>query len=244
MAIAASLDFGSRPRKPSPVTIPESAVLGRVPSLAGLPMSAQVALAAAASVRHLSRRGVLASEGTIPSHVFIVLRGRVRAVRRSLSGREVTLETFQVGDVLADAVVVPQRQLMNDWEAIESAEVLAIGADAFLAQIQGAPALALTLAAQMLARLERSKQLAAGLALADVAARVVVALKGLAESQGESGADAVVIHNRPTQQELANSIGACRETVSRIVSDLARRGLITSRGRSLLISRRLLDAGM
>jgi CRP-like cAMP-binding protein len=43
------------------------------------------------------------------------------------------------------------------------------------------------------------------------------------------------------QQELANQIGACRETVSRTVSELVRQGLLTPRGRSLLVSKRLVE---
>ena len=45
----------------------------------------------------------------------------------------------------------------------------------------------------------------------------------------------------PEGQELANQIGACRETVSRTVSELVRQGLLTPRGRSLLVSPRLVE---
>ena len=247
MTIAASLDFAARTRKPQNNIVsgltPELAALGGVALFAGLPPAVHAALASGATLRRFSRRALLVSEGSAPSQVFVVLTGKVRAVRRATSGREVTLETFHAGDVLADAVVVPERQLLNDWEASEPTEVLAIGREVFAAQMQNTPALALTLAAQMLGRLERSKQLAAGLALADVPDRVLAALRGLAESHGQAGPEGIVVQNRPTQQEMANSIGACRETVSRVVSDLARRGLITPRGRTLVISRQLLEAG-
>lgn len=246
MSIAASLDYTSRISKPTPAVVPERvaperAAVGGLAVFAGLPAEVQAALAAAASLRRFSRRGLLAAEGSVPTQVFIVLSGRVRAVRRALTGREVTLETFQPGEMLADGVVVPERQLLNDWEALEATEVLAISREVFVTQLQVVPALALTVAAQILARLERSKHLAAGLALADVPGRVMAALRGMAQSEGVAGPDGVVINNRPTQQEMANSIGACRETVSRVVSDLARRGLITPRGRTLIISQRLLD---
>jgi CRP/FNR family cyclic AMP-dependent transcriptional regulator len=262
MAIAASLDFASASRKTmSPVSADPAAdfaaapntsvggasggvpgsILGDIPALAGLPGQVLAALTSTSTVRRLSRRAILAQEGSVPSQVFVVLRGRVRAVRRSASGREVTLESFHAGDLLADGVVAADRPLMNDWEASEPTEVLAINREAFVAQLQALPSLALTVAAQMLSRLERSKQLAGGLALADVPDRVVAALRLLAATQGESGPDGVVVSNRPTQQEMANSIGACRETVSRVVSDLARRGLVTPRGRTLVISQRLLD---
>jgi CRP/FNR family cyclic AMP-dependent transcriptional regulator len=240
MSIAASsLDFSSRVRKPTPVA-PELVALEGMPLFAGLPAPVLAAIAARASVRHLTRRAVLGSEGSVPSHVFVVLRGKVRAVRSSDSGREVTLETFQEGDILADALGAPDRPLSNDWEASEPTDVLAIAREAVVEQLQTAPAVAMTLIARTFERLERSKSLAAGLALADVPGRVIGALRALARSSGQEAPEGVTVHNRPTQQELANSIGACRETVSRVVSDLARRGLITPRGRSLLISRRLL----
>lgn len=239
MSIAASLDFSSRLRKPAPVA-PELAALEGVALFANLPAQILAALAARTTIRHLSRRAVLASEGSVPAQLFVVLRGKIRAVRRSDSGREVTLETFQAGELLADALAAPERPLSNDWEASEPTDILAIAREAFIEQLQAAPAVAMTLVARTLDRLERSKSLAAGLALADVPGRVIGALRALALSQGQEAPDGVTVQNRPTQQELANSIGACRETVSRVVSDLARRGLITPRGRSLVISRRLL----
>ena len=243
MAIAAPLDFASRVRRPTASPSVELGALSGVPMFAGLPTEVVAALAGSASIRRLSRRTVLVAEGTLPSHVFVVLHGRLSAVRRSTSGREVSLETFQSGDVLADALALPDRPLSGDWEATEATDVLAIPRDAFLAQVQAVPGLAISMVAHTLARLERSKSMAAGVVLADVPDRVMTALKALAASEGQPTDDGVLVPNRPTQQELANSIGACRETVSRVVSDLARRGLITAKGRALLISRRALAGG-
>ena len=98
------------------------------------------------------------------------------------------------------------------------------------------------MAAALVVRLERSKQLATGLALSDVQDRVVSRLVALGRQDGTPGPEGLLIRNRPTQQELANQIGACRETVSRTVSELVRRGMLTPRGRSLLVSNQLLVA--
>ena len=94
---------------------------------------------------------------------------------------------------------------------------------------------------ELCARLDRSKQLATGIALAGVQERVVARLVALGRQDGAPGVEGLLIRNRPTQQELANQIGACRETVSRTVSDLVRQGLLTPRGRTLLVSKRLLE---
>lgn len=47
----------------------------------------------------------------------------------------------------------------------------------------------------------------------------------------------------PTQQEIAATIGTSRETVSRVLSELARRGFIEVSGRRLLVRRGFLLAG-
>jgi CRP-like cAMP-binding protein len=241
MAIAtASLDFDrfNRPVKLSALT-PELAALQSCPLLAGVPPSALQALATAASVRSFPRGAIIATEGAPAPAVVLVARGRLRAVRRAASGREITVELFRPGDLLADAALAAAVPLANDWEAAETTSVLLIPRDALLAQVRGTPEVAVALATQLLARLERAKDLAVGLALSDVESRVVAALVGLGRQDGADGPEGLLIRQRPTQQEIANQIGACRETVSRTVSDLVRRGLLTPRGRSLLLARSL-----
>jgi CRP-like cAMP-binding protein len=241
MAIAtASLDldrYGRTPKLP-PIT-PELAALQACPLLAGANAATLQSLAAAATLRSVSRGAALAGDGTSGAHALVVVRGRIRSVRRAANGREIALEVFRAGDLVADAVIAPQAPVTSEWEAVEATTVLTIPRDALLAYLRTAPELALALAAQLLARLDRSKELSVGLALSDVEGRVVSALVALGRQDGVDGPDGLLIRQRPTQQEIANQIGACRETVSRTVSDLVRRGLLTPRGRSLLLSRRL-----
>jgi len=48
------------------------------------------------------------------------------------------------------------------------------------------------------------------------------------------------VRNRPTQAEIAAMIGTSRETVSRALSELARRGQIVLAGKRLLLRRAFL----
>jgi CRP-like cAMP-binding protein len=198
-------------------------------------------LAQACSIRQVGRGTVIAPEGGLVNQAFLVTRGRVRAVRRGETGREITVELFRTGDLIADALLAPEQPLTNDWEAIEQTTLLVIPREALLAHVRLAPELSLALGRLLVGRLNRSKDLAVGLALSDVQARVIGALRFLArqEGEGQEVPEGTVLKRRPTQQELANLIGACRETVSRIVSDLTRKGFLTPQGRSLLLSKRL-----
>jgi CRP/FNR family cyclic AMP-dependent transcriptional regulator len=214
----------------------ELGALQSCPLLAGAPEAILQALAARATLRSVTRGTIVASEGAPAPSVLLVLRGRLRAVRRASNGREVTVEVFRPGDLVADAALAPDAPLANDWEAAEASSLLLIPRDVLRIALSTTPELGVALAGQLLARLDRSKDLAVGLALSDVESRVVAALVSLGRLDGVAGADGLLIRQRPTQQEIANQIGACRETVSRTVSDLVRRGLVAPRGRSLLLT--------
>ena len=60
-------------------------------------------------------------------------------------------------------------------------------------------------------------------------------LARLAREDGEPGPEGTVIRKCPTQQEIGNEIGACRETVSRMIAELGRRDLVAHKGRRLIL---------
>ena len=78
-------------------------------------------------------------------------------------------------------------------------------------------------------------------ALCDVNERLIHRLVGLAREEGAEGPEGWVVRRRPTQQELANMIGSCRETISRAFNQLARDGLIIARGRALVVTSALIE---
>src|SRR5215471_16101186 len=127
MAIAtASLDLDRFGRSPKPTPIaPELAALQACPLLAGASAAALQTLGAASSLRPVARGATVAAEGSAVGHAILVVRGRVRAVRRAPTGREIAVETFRAGELIADGVLSPAA-LTNDWEAIEATTLLMI----------------------------------------------------------------------------------------------------------------------
>jgi CRP-like cAMP-binding protein len=95
----------------------------------------------------------------------------------------------------------------------------------------------------MARRLRRADDSIAQLALCDVNERLIRRLVSLAEEEGTESPEGVLVRRRPTQQELANMIGSCRETISRAFNQLARDGMIIPRGRSLVVTPALMARG-
>ena len=207
---------------------------------ASFPQTSLTALATPSSLRSYSSGQVVAPEGKSCSSIVLVVKGRVRAVRRAEGGREMTVEVHRAGELLTEALFDPAGILPNDWVAGETSLLLFIPKDDFIAQVRQLPEAALMLARDFERRLARVKTLACGLALADVQTRLYDALARLAREEGEPGPDGTVVRKCPTQQELGNEIGACRETVSRMIAELARQELVSLKGRRLTISPRFL----
>jgi CRP/FNR family cyclic AMP-dependent transcriptional regulator len=244
MAIAtAPVDFEAydRPVKQTPVDGPALEALKACAELRSASLDALRALARQATLRPVGRGATVGAQGARLDTAILVVRGRIRSVCRAPNGREISVEVFRTGDLIADFALSADAPLANDWEAVESSTLLVIPRDVMMALLRGAPEVLVAVAAGLCARLERSKQLATGIALSGVQERVVSRLVALGRQDGAPQPEGLLIRNRPTQQELANQIGACRETVSRTVSELVRQGLLTPRGRSLLVSKRLVE---
>ncbi|WP_228375654.1 helix-turn-helix domain-containing protein [Methylomonas denitrificans] len=61
------------------------------------------------------------------------------------------------------------------------------------------------------------------MALSNVYERTIKVLQDMAEKEG----DVYVIHNRPTQQELATMVGSSREMINKVMKELTKGGYIS-----------------
>ena len=75
----------------------------------------------------------------------------------------------------------------------------------------------------------------------DVCGRLAGYLRKMAQNQGEEDPDGMTRFTRPTQQEIADTIGCSRETVSRLLKQLQEQGLIRMDGKTLLLQKMEVD---
>jgi CRP/FNR family transcriptional regulator/CRP/FNR family cyclic AMP-dependent transcriptional regulator len=112
--------------------------------------------------------------------------------------------------------------------------------DAFLSLLRKYPELTMSLLSEMCKRLRKANRQIGSLSTMSVSGRVAGTLLNLMEERGvrihtENGKMVTVIHNRPTQQQLADMSGTTRETVSRISSLLVKIGTIAVTGKDIVI---------
>jgi CRP-like cAMP-binding protein len=101
--------------------------------------------------------------------------------------------------------------------------------------IRDRPEIAEQLLRVLARRLRRTNDALADLIFTDVPGRVAKALLSLAERFGTQEADGVRVHHDLTQEELAQLVGASRETVNKALADFAGRGWMRVDSRAVTI---------
>ncbi|MDY0002824.1 MAG: Crp/Fnr family transcriptional regulator [Polyangia bacterium] len=173
--------------------------------------------------------------------LFIIQRGRVRQVIHGDNGRQMSLGVLGPGDFFGEMSAFDGQARGVAVEAIEDTTVLVLGREQLFEHLQKFPATAVTFLVEMSRRMRKQNELIANLALRDVGVRLARKLLDLAREDGGEEEGCPVIRRRPTQQELADMVGSCRETVSRAMTGFARKGLVRVSGRSLTLSAELLS---
>ncbi len=207
----------------------------------GIGASALDDLARRLQVRTRTAGALLVAEDEPGDAMFLIADGRARVALFGENGRELTLSVLSRGDFFGEMSLLDGRPRSANVVAIDDTTLLVLSRDAFLAHLKDHPTTAMNLLGELSRRLRRADETIANLALHDVHRRLVRTLERLAREDGEETDSGLVLRRRPTQQDLANMIGSCRETISRAFTSLIKQGLMIQRGRSLILTQRLLD---
>jgi CRP-like cAMP-binding protein len=217
-------------------------LLGQSALFRGISATALDDLVRRLQVRTRAAGAVIVAQDEPGDALFIIVQGRVKVALFGENGRELTLSLLAPGDFFGEMSLVDGRPRSANVVALDDTTVLALTRDAFTAHLSAHPQTALNILAELTARLRRADETIASLALHDVESRLVRTLARLAREEGEQpDSSGLILRKRPTQQDLANMVGSCRETISRTFTSMIKRGLLVPKGRAILLTRQLLE---
>jgi CRP-like cAMP-binding protein len=213
----------------------ESEVLRKAPLFSALDEEAATALIASMSTQKLRRGEVLFREGDSGDKLYLVTEGKVKLGRTSSDGRENLLAVLGPGQMFGELTLFDPGPRSATVTAVTDCEFLSLSHDDLQQWLEGRPAVARGLLAQLASRLRRANDVVADLVFSDVPGRVAKALIDLANRFGRTADDGVHVHHDLTQEELAQLVGASRETVNKALADFASRGWLRLEPRSVVI---------
>lgn len=207
----------------------------QVPLFAGLEDEDLESLISVATRRKYPKEGVIFFENDLGDALFMILSGRVKVTILSDDGREIILAMLSDGDFFGEMSLLDNEPRSATAIAMQETEMVVLHQRDFLSIVEKRPRVAINLLSVLSSRLRKANQQIGNLALHDVYGRVARILLEMASENGSRQADGRVAFRRPTHQEIANMIGATRETVSRMISDLNRQGYIEISGKNVII---------
>ena len=213
----------------------EESIVRHAPLFTALDDAAAAALRASMETVRLPKGSTLFSEGDDGDHLYVIVEGKLKLGTSSGDGRENLLSILGPGEMFGELSLFDAGPRTSTATAVTDVRLLSLGHKQVIPWITAHPQVALDLLERLAQRLRRTNEVVGDLVFSDVPGRVAKALLDLGERFGKVTDEGLYVHHDLTQEELAQLVGASRETVNKALADFASRNWIRLEGRAVLI---------
>jgi len=213
-----------------------AALLRQVPLFSALDPEDLTTLANYLYKKTMTRAQVLFSQGDRGDEFLIVTEGSVKVELVNPDGKELTLAILKPYQFLGELALLDDFPRSANAIALEDGQLLALNKKDFLHVVSQYPRMFQPITRQLTRRVRVLTDDIASMAFLDSFTRTARKLVTLAQDLGVPGPGPSVTIPQPlTHQELANLVGATRETISKVLSDMRSRRLISVEGHKITI---------
>ena len=201
----------------------------------GVDPDAAMALGSQLETVEYPRGSAIFSEGELGDRLYVILSGKVKLGRHSADGRENLLAIMGPSDMFGELSVFDPGPRTSSATAVTDVQLATMERNSMLQWIRLRPEIAEQLLRVLARRLRRTNNSLADLIFTDVPGRVAKALLQLGRQFGTQEGNATRVTHDLTQEELAQLVGASRETVNKALADFGQRGWLRLEGKSVII---------
>ena len=207
--------------------------LQKTPLFSALDEEAALALQKSMVPQSIKRGNTLFQEGDSGDRLYVVTEGKIKLSHASGDGRESVLMVLGPGDMFGELSLFDPGPRTATAVAVTDSQVLGLGNTDLNPWLAGRPEVAQKLLQALAHRLRRTNETMSDLVFADVPGRVAKALLELGEKFGSKTEAGIYVNHDLTQEELAQLVGASRETVNKALADFVSRGWLKLETRSV-----------
>lgn len=175
--------------------------------------------------------------GDVADSLYIVESGMVKVSYITLNGDEKILNIFQMGDVFGQLFLGKYRHRLGEARAMENVRVCRLGENDFLDLIQRFPRVGLNFIRHLVDEQRETLARLHALMRMEARYRLLGTLLSIARRYCCTQGSWFDLPMSLTQEDIANMAGLNRSTVSSLINDLRREGVLGGSGRSLSIDR-------
>lgn len=225
----------TRVSAPWQTTLVDTATVRKAPLFAALDDADAEALLASMTRTKIARGQELFHEGEQGDTLYVITAGKIKLGHRSPDGRENLLSILGEGEMLGELSLFDPGPRTTTGTAVADTELVDLAHGAITEFLGTRPEVAMTMLSALAARLHRTNEALGDLVFTDVPGRVAKVLLDLSLRFGCTVEDGTLVAHDLTQEELAQMIGASRETVNKALADFSSRGWIKLEARAVTL---------
>ena len=174
-------------------------------------------------------------EGEPGDRLYIITSGKIKLARHAPDGRENLLTVMGPSDMFGELSIFDPAPRTSSAVCVTEVTAATMNSEMLKQWVADHPSIAQQLLRVLARRLRRTNANLADLIFTDVPGRVAKTLLQLANRFGVQEGGALRVNHDLTQEEIAQLVGASRETVNKALATFAHRGWIRLEGKSVLI---------
>ncbi len=186
-------------------------------------------------MEEVKKRQPLYLPGDPSDNVYLLKQGRVKIANTASSGKELTFDILEPGEVFGELDVLEDSPRSTSAETLDDVLICVIPRKDFDRYLSMHPNVTVKLTKLIGLRLKKIQSRIEDLVFRDVPARLAHLLSELSKTDGIADKQGVRLKVKLTHQEMANLIGCSRETVSTTMGQFRDQGLIHMDGRTVTI---------
>ncbi len=166
--------------------------------------------------------------------LYYITSGSVTVLIEDDSGREIIVAYLNKGDFFGEMGMFGDNQRSAWVKAKTECEVAEVSYSKYEELSAKDPSMLRILSTQMVRRLEKTTRKVGDLAFLDVTGRVARTLLDLCQ-EPDAMTHPEGMQIKITRQEIGRIVGCSREMVGRVLKDLEDQGLVTARGKTMVV---------
>jgi CRP/FNR family transcriptional regulator, cyclic AMP receptor protein len=178
-------------------------------------------IAAKADFRDYAARAAIVRGGAASPHVHIIITGTAQSIALGIDGRMVLVQEFRSGDIFGEGSALLGHNVPDDIVAVSAVHAGRFGGAVFIGLMENYTCVALSVSRRLTERLGTTTRRMVEGATLSANGRIHAELLRQARSSGTMS-----ITPAPVHSEFALRVHSSRETVSRAINALEKRGII------------------
>lgn len=176
--------------------------------------------------KKFKKENFIIKHGDSGDAMYLIITGSVKLTLFNEDGRTIVLSLLNEEDFFGELSLLDDKARSCSVIAMSNCELFILTRQLFYKLIREHPEMMFKILKELTKRLRRADDKIGSLALLDVYGRIVQVLYELANDVGRDTEEGIVIENFPTHEELASIVGTTRESVSRIMPNVKKTGIL------------------